>query len=136
MPKVLIVEDDVQLSAMYKTKLEHDGFQVVVANEGKSGLQLAQNEKPDVILLDIMLIDRSYSGLNMLEDLRRTEEGKSTPVLALTNLTNKEVADQARELGVRDYMIKAMHTPEEVVKKVKECLQSSPESDSNRHPLE
>src|SRR3989344_3761102 len=108
MPKVLIVEDDVQLSAMYKTKLEHDGFQVVVANEGKSGLQLAQNEKPDVILLDIMLIDRSYSGLNMLEDLRRTEEGKSTPVLALTNLTKKEVADQARELGVRDYMIKAM----------------------------
>lgn len=121
-PKVLIVEDDIQLSSMYKTKLEYDGFQVVVANEGKLGLEMAQTEKPNIILLDIMLIDRDYSGLSMLEDLRKTPEGKDIPVIALTNLTKNEVAEKARTLGVKHYMIKAMHTPEEVVKKIRESL--------------
>lgn len=136
MAKVLIVEDDIQLSTMYKTKLEHDDFQVLVANEGKVGLDMAIKEKPDIILLDIMLIDRDYSGLSMLEDLRKTPEGKDTPVIALTNLTKREVADKAKELGVKDYLIKAMHTPEDVEKKIKEYLGPTSAPDSNPQPQE
>lgn len=131
MAKVLIVEDDIQLSDMYKTKLEHEGFDVLVANEGKLGLDVALKEKPDVMLLDIMLIDRDYSGIDLLEDLRKTQEGKDMPVLALTNLTKREVAEKTKTLGVKDYLIKAMHTPEEVVKKVRECLVSTSEPHSN-----
>lgn len=136
MAKVLIVEDDVQLSTMYKMKLENSGFEVAIANEGRTGLQIATTQKPDIILLDIMLIDRDYSGLSMLEDLRKTEEGKNIPVLALTNLTKREVADKAKTLGVMDYMIKAMHTPEDIVKKIRECLESTAAPDSNPQPQE
>jgi DNA-binding response OmpR family regulator len=136
MAKVLIVEDDIQLSTMYKTKLQHDDYNVVVANEGRTGLQMAVKEKPDIILLDIMLIDRNYSGLSMLEDLRKTPEGKDVPVIALTNLTKREVADKAKALGVKDYLIKAMHTPEDVVKKIRECLEPTSEPDSSPQPQE
>jgi DNA-binding response OmpR family regulator len=130
-PKVLIVEDDVQLSNMYAAKLKLEGFEVVIANEGRSGLEAATREKPDIIVMDIMLIDRDYSGLTMLEDLRKTPEGKDIPVIALTNLTKKEVADKAEELGVRKYLIKAMYTPEEVVKHVTECLQPTVEHETS-----
>lgn len=134
MQKVLIVEDDVQLAEMYKLKLEHDGFTVEIANEGRSGLQKATSIKPDIILLDIMLIDREYSGLTMLEELRQTEEGKSVPVIALTNLTKKEVTEKTQRLGVLKYLIKAMHTPEEVVQQIKECLPATAVSQTSSPP--
>lgn len=134
MPKVLIVEDDVQLAQMYKLKLEHDGFTVEVANEGRTGFQKAVEVKPDIILLDMMLIDREYSGIKMLEELRQTEIGKTIPVIALTNLTKKEVTEKAQQLGVFKYLIKAMNTPEEVVQQIKECLSTTPVSETNSQP--
>jgi len=131
MAKVLIVEDDLQLANMYKTKLEHDGFEVTVANDGKQGLELAKTHQPDAVVLDIMLIDKEYSGLSMLEDLRNIPEGKDVPVLALTNLTKREVTEKAKSLGVKDYLVKAMHTPEDVSLKIREYLSPNSESQTN-----
>lgn len=117
---VLIVEDDPSLSKMYSLKFETEGFRVVVAHDGADGLAKAAEENPSVILLDMML--PKYSGIEFLEQLKHHGKVTNVPIIALTNLTEKKEMDRAKQLGVKEYLAKAMHTPKEVVDRVKEYL--------------
>ena len=122
-PLILIVEDDPSLSKMYALKFKNEGFRVSVALDGAKGLQLAAQEQPNLILLDMML--PKYSGIEFLEQLQQHLKSISMPILALSNLTEKQEADRALKLGVKEYLAKAMNTPEQVVEKVKKYLQAS-----------
>ncbi len=119
-PTVLIIEDDQALAKMYSTKFQMEGFNSIVAKDGKSGMDFLNTKSPDAILLDIML--PGYSGLDLLSSLQSNPKAKNTVILALTNHPQKESAQKALNLGVKEYLVKAMQTPEEVVEKVKKYL--------------
>ena len=120
-PTILIVEDDPVLSKMYSEKFKFEGFKVITAANGEDGLKLAiSGEKIDMILLDLML--PRLSGSELLAKLRLDVKRADTKVIALTNLAEQEEKKKMMDLGVLDYLIKAMRTPEEVVKKVKSHL--------------
>lgn len=116
-PVILIVEDDPVLSKMYAEKFVFEGFLVLTAKDGQEALDKASTEPISIILLDIML--PRMSGSDFLERFRQTPKGKNLPVVALTNLAEEEEKQRVLKLGVKDYLVKAMQTPELVVKKVK-----------------
>lgn len=103
--KILVVEDDLSISGLLSEYLTDEGFNVIVAQDGDQGLEMAISEKPDLILLDIMMPKKD--GLTVLKELRVTEEGKTVPVIMLTNEKSIEEVNQALESGVHDYFIKA-----------------------------
>lgn len=116
-PVILIVEDDPILSKMYSEKFAFEGFLVLTAKDGQEALDKATTEPINIILLDIML--PRMSGSDFLEKFRQTPKGKRLPVVALTNLAEEEEKQRVLALGVKEYLVKAMQTPEIVVKKVK-----------------
>ncbi len=120
MEKILIIEDEKILADMYQEKFTREGFKVFMAIEGEEGLALVKKEKPDLIILDILL--PRENGISFLKKLRETPEGSSILVIAFSNYDDPEIKKQAQELGTKDYLIKTDYTPEEVVSKIKEYL--------------
>jgi len=118
--KVLIVDDDAFLSGIYATKLELDGFLVVTARDGEEGLKAAMREKPDLILLDVLM--PKLDGFEVLKRLKADAETKPIPVIMLTNLGQKEDIEKGISDGAVDYLIKAHFVPAEAVEKIKKVL--------------
>ena len=118
--KVLVVEDDAFLAGMYVTKLNLEGFDVEVAEDGEQGLKQALEVNPRIILLDIIL--PKMSGFDVLQDLKKEPKTKDIPVILLTNLGQREDVKKGLELGAVDYLIKAHFMPSEVVEKMKKLL--------------
>jgi DNA-binding response OmpR family regulator len=118
--KVLIVDDDAFLSGIYATKLELDGFGVVTARDGEEGLKAAMKEKPDLILLDVLM--PKLDGFEVLKRLKADPETKPIPVIMLTNLGQKEDIEKGLQDGAVDYLIKAHFVPAEAVEKIKKVL--------------
>ena len=118
--KILIVEDDSFVVEVYSTKLLEMGYEVRVAQNGEEGLKMIDEEKPDLILLDIIM--PVMGGVEMLEELRKKNEVKKIPVILLTNVGEKESIQKVRNLGVQDYLIKSHFTPAEVIEKIKAVL--------------
>lgn len=118
--RVLIVEDDKMILSMYETKLRQDGFEVLIAENGSQGLDLAIKEKPDIILLDIIL--PQMDGFTVLQELRLNDSMKKTPIVMLTNLGTKEDKDKGEKFGATDYLVKASLTPSQVSEAVKKYL--------------
>ena len=118
--KVLIIEDDVAIRTMYELKLKYSGFLVESANDGDGGLQQAENFKPDLLLLDLRL--PTMNGDAMLEKLRQTDWGADMRVVILTNISKDEAPQSLRMLGVDRYIVKAHHTPAQVVDVVQDIL--------------
>jgi DNA-binding response OmpR family regulator len=120
MPKVAIIEDDQAIAQMYRFKFEAEGFTVETAGDGKTGLDLSEHMKPDIILLDLMM--PQMTGDEMLELLRKTEWGKDIKVIILTNMGEQEIPAKVKELGVSDVILKADMTPRQVADIVKKHL--------------
>jgi CheY-like chemotaxis protein len=114
--KVLIVEDDNFVAEVYSTKLFEMNHEVRIAQNGKEGLEMVEKEKPDLILLDIIM--PVMGGVEMLEELKKKEEWKNIPVILLTNVGEKESIQKTMNLGVKDYLIKSHFTPAEVIEKI------------------
>ena len=120
MPRIAIIEDDDTLAAMYEYKLQAEGYEVQRARDGIEGLKLAQKFRPDLILLDLMM--PHMSGDEMLRHLRATEYGSGMRVIILTNISKSEAPMGLRFLSVDRYVVKAHHTPKQVVNIVREIL--------------
>lgn len=123
MISILIVEDDVFLADLYKTKFELEGFEVFVAYDGEKGLSMSSKKNPDVILLDLIL--PKLSGFVVLEKIKKDKKTKDIPVILLTNLSQKADVDKGLKLGASDYLIKAHFMPSEVVTKIKALIKKS-----------
>ena len=119
---ILLIEDDPVLCRMYSEKFKREGFSVLTALDGQKGLKMALTEKIDLILLDIML--PRISGIDLLDQLRKDPKGRDIKVIALTNLADAAEKEKAMKLGVKDYLVKAMQTPEQVVDKIKTYISS------------
>lgn len=117
---VLIVEDDPALSNLYDEKFKREGFGTIVAKDGKSGLEIAFQKLPDFILLDILL--PKMNGLDFLVKLRQHPTAGSIPVIVLTNLAERSEQERALKLGAKEYLAKAMHSPEDIVNRAKSYL--------------
>lgn len=120
MKKILFIEDESSLQKTFKEILEKEGFSMLSALDGKTGLELAQKEKPDLILLDLIL--PKLHGFEVLKKLKENKETKEIPVIILTNLENLEDVERAIELGASTYLVKAHYSLEEVLEKIKTFL--------------
>lgn len=118
--KVLLIEDDKMIVEMYSLKFGQESYNVVTAENGKLGLESAKKEKPDIILLDIIL--PQMDGFTVLKELKSNDSTKNIPVVLLTNLGQDGDVRKGLELGAIDYLIKANYTPSQVVAKVKSLV--------------
>lgn len=120
MTKIAIIEDDPVISQMYRMKFEADGFDVQMASNGKSGIDLVKEFLPDMILLDLQMPE--MGGAEALEIMRKNSWGKNIPVIILTNMGEEESPKSLKSLGIHSYIVKANLTPRQVVQQVKEAL--------------
>ncbi len=116
--KIALIEDDINIGEMYKIKLELSGYSVVTAEDGKSGLKLIEKEKPDLVLLDILLPKKD--GFEVLEEIKKSkdEKIKSIPIIAMSNLSSNEDINEAKRLGASDYLVKAKTSPRDITDKI------------------
>ena len=120
MKKILFVEDEAALQKTFGDILSQEGYQIVKAMDGEQGLKLAGTEKPDLILLDLIL--PKVHGFDVLKNLKEDDETKDIPIIVLTNLEGTGDVEKAIELGATTYLIKANYTLEEVIAKIKKAL--------------
>ena len=126
MTKIAIVEDDEAISQMYRIKFEAEGYTVETAANGKLGLALAEEMRPDIMLLDLMM--PIMDGEEMLKRMRKTDWGKKIKVIILTNRGEQEIPDSIRHAGVEAIILKAAMTPRQVAILVKQKLgQTAPQ---------
>ena len=118
--KAVVVEDDNDLLFLYRHKLELEGFSVICAMNGAEGLEAAEEHRPDIILLDLLM--PVMSGPEMLARLRATEWGSEIRVIVLTNISKDEAPPALRFLNVDRYVVKAHYTPAQIVGIVYEVL--------------
>lgn len=124
MTKILIIEDDVNLIELYETKFGLEKFEVLIAPDGQQGIEMAVRERPEVILLDILM--PNVNGFEVLKSLKDHEETKDIPVVVYTNLGSSD-SDEKRELafslGAADYLVKALHEPDSIVRRVRTLVE-------------
>jgi DNA-binding response OmpR family regulator len=120
MSKIAIVEDDVAISQMYRIKFEAEGYNVDTAENGLLGLELIEDMKPDIVLLDLMMPE--MNGEEMLTKLRASNWGKDIKVIILTNMGESEAPASIKEMNVEAFILKANMTPRQVAELVKEHL--------------
>jgi DNA-binding response OmpR family regulator len=120
MAKVAIIEDDLAIAQMYRLKFEAEGYKVEIAENGKLGLALCEEMKPDMVLLDLMMPE--MNGDEMLEKMRKTDWGKSIKVVILTNVGEQEAPEHLKDLDITAFIVKADMTPRQVAELVKTHL--------------
>ena len=118
--KIVLIEDDTFISQMYSLKFRQTNYTFLVARDGSEGLELIKKEKPDLVLLDIILPE--IDGFEILRQIKANPELQSIPVVLLTNLGQQENIQKGMAMGAKDYIIKAHYTPQEVVAKVETFL--------------
>jgi len=118
--KILLVEDDVALASVYRSRLELEGFEIKEVNNGEDALSAAVEFKPDLVLLDAMM--PKISGFDVLDILRNTPETKDMRVIMLTALSQPKDKERAENLGVDDYLVKSQVVIGDVVERVKHHL--------------
>lgn len=133
MAKILLVEDDINLRDVYYARLQADGYELSVASNGEEALAMAVKERPDLIILDVMM--PRISGFDVLDILRTTPEIAHTKVIMMTALGSSEDRERGEKLGVDKYLVKSQVTLEDVVATIKKVLQV-PESETNQPSAE
>ena len=121
--KIMLIEDEEILSGLLRRKLEENGYEVIVAFDGEEGIEIMKKQRPDLVLLDIVM--PKMGGFEVMEEMNKTPELnlKGLPVIIVSNSGQPVEIGKAQELGIRDYLIKTQFDPQEVVDKVKKyCL--------------
>ena len=120
MKKILFIEDEMRLQKAVSEVFIQEGFELLSASDGEEGLKITKEEKPDLILLDLILPKKD--GFEVLKELKADEKMKDIPVIVLTNLEGVGDVEKALTLGAKTYLIKANYELEDVLKLVKEHL--------------
>jgi len=122
MKKILIVEDETFLIEMYKTKFEIENFQVISAISSEQAIKILKKDIPDLILLDILLPRKS--GITFLREVKQIREVSKIPVIIFSNYDDSKTREEAKRLGVEDYLIKTEFTPKQLLTKIKRYFKS------------
>ncbi len=123
MKKIAIIEDDRPIAEMYMQKLSTPDFIVKVAHDGDEGYELLKEFQPDLALIDIKM--PAMTGDEMLTKVRETEWGANLRVIVLTNISKDEAPTSLRFLGVDRYIVKAHHTPAQILEIANDILATS-----------
>lgn len=118
--KILYIEDEETLQKTLGEALEQEGFDLFFALDGESGLRLAKKEKPDLILLDLIIPKKN--GFEVLKELRANNETAKIPVIVTTNLESPIEIEKVIKLGATTYLVKANYSLGEMVEKIKQAL--------------
>ncbi|MCK5588688.1 MAG: response regulator [Candidatus Pacebacteria bacterium] len=119
--KILIVEDEAPILKLMQEVLEKEGFNIITANNGERGFELAMSEKPQLIILDLML--PKLSGREVLNKLRKTEEHKDTRIFILTNISGVENIESFVDSDKTSYFLKTDIKMKKLVKNIKEFFE-------------
>jgi len=117
MKQILFIEDEEALQKTVGEALRQDGFEVLSALDGEIGIRIAKDKKPSLIILDLIL--PKLDGFEVLEELKKSEDTKSIPVIVLTNLEDLKGIQKAIDLGATTYLIKSNYRLDEVLEKIK-----------------
>lgn len=120
--KIAIIEDDSAIASMYEFKFMAENFYVKTAQDGQKGLALLESFQPDIALVDIKM--PHMTGDEMIARLRQTDWGANIRIIVLTNISRDEAPSGLRFLNIDRYLVKAHHTPQQVVDVVKEVLKN------------
>lgn len=120
MAKILLIEDDKFLRELIIQKLSKEGFDVVEGIDGEEGLKKIKEEKPNLVLLDLLL--PGIDGFEVLTRAKQDPEINKIPVLILSNLGDREDIEKGLKLGAADFLVKANFTPGEIIEKIKKIL--------------
>ncbi|MFH1781179.1 MAG: response regulator [Patescibacteria group bacterium] len=120
MLKILLIEDDKDQILMYKTKFELSGYDFISAENGAKGLELAEKEKPDIILIDLLM--EKMGGMEVLKRLKKNPKTKNLPAVIVTNLDKQELAHEAMELGALDFIVKSKVPLREMMARIETYL--------------
>lgn len=125
--KILLVEDDAALAAVYKSRLELEGFDVREVANGEDALSAAVEYRPDLIVLDIMM--PKISGFDVLDIIRNTPETTNMRVVILTAMSQQKDKERAQQLGADEYLVKSQVVIGDVVERIRHHLGVQPDSD-------
>ena len=121
---ILLVDDDPLIIRMYQNRLSNDGYEVRTASNGEEALIQVMKEKPDLILLDIMM--PKMNGVETLKRLKAEPKTENIPVIILTNLgDNPKDIESAKRLGALDYLVKVETTLKKLLERVGQVVGSS-----------
>ena len=118
--KILVIEDEETLRRTLIQYLQEENFDVLGATDGEQGVELVKSEKPDLVLLDIILPKKN--GFQVLEEIKQNKTTKNIPVIILTNLESMEDIQKAFDKGAMTYLVKSEYKLEDIVKKINETL--------------
>ncbi len=136
MAKIMLVEDDNSLREIYSIRLVAEGYEVVSAGDGEEALALAVQERPDLVLSDVMM--PKISGFDMLDILRSTPETKNIKVIMMTALSSEDQRQRGENLGADKYLVKSQVGIEDVINAVHEVMgdKAAPTTPGNPVPGE
>ena len=121
--KILVVEDDNVLREVLAEKLRQSGYEAVQAEDGEEAMEIVKSDAPSLILLDILMPRKG--GMEVMEELAADPELSKIPVIVISNSGQPVEVKRARELGAKDFLIKAVFDPNEVLEKVEKVLNES-----------
>lgn len=126
--KIVIVEDNTALADIYKTRLELIGYNCITAYDGQEGLEVIEREKPDLVLLDMML--PRVAGDEVLRRMRASEWGKNVRVYIISNLSEQDAPAGLREYNIEGYAVKANLANDDLDKLVDSILTPATQDDN------
>ena len=119
---VLLIEDDPAIAEMYRVQLEYDGYRVTLASTGEIGYTSVVASRPDIVLLDLLLPDRS--GLEIMADIKE-QLRDHPPVVILTNYGEPAMMDRGLSLGALEYLVKSRVTPASVSQSIRGWIEQA-----------
>lgn len=117
---ILLIEDDKDQILLYQTKFELDGYDFMAAENGLKGLEMAEQKKPDIILIDLLM--SGMGGIEVLEHLKDNDNTKNIPAVIVTNLDKHELAKKAMSLGAVDFIVKSSVPLREMMARIESFL--------------
>ena len=127
---VLLIEDDAAIADMYRVQLEYDGYRVTVVTTGENGFAALASTQPDIVLLDLLLPDRS--GLEIMADIKGRFP-KHPPVVILSNYGEPTMIDKGMSLGALEYLVKSRVTPATVSQSIPGWIEQARRGRSEPH---
>lgn len=120
-PTICVIDDDADLREIYLLNLNREGFDAVLAKDGEEGLRVIRERRPAVIILDLQMPVKD--GFEVLDELSADPELSSIPVVVLSNVDNEETYKKVGKFDTHFYLVKALTTPQKVIKILREVMQ-------------